>query len=393
MTSTMSANHIGERMRVLQVLGNALAGGVEQHVLDLARRLPAEGCDLVCVCPHESGFTRAVRDHGCDVLITPVQDDPRWRSIQLVVEAIRRYRIDLVHAHMPKAHALAGLAGSLTGVPVLATVHGMNITSHELGITRAVASHLIVVCQEAEYQALAMGVSPERITRIANGVDTDRFTPHGDGAAFRHALGVPEAAPLIGFAGRLSHEKGPDQFVQMAARVLRERADVHFALVGDGNMAGMLRATVAGLGLAQQVHFAGHHTDMAGVYPAFDILAATSRSEGMPLALLEAMACGCPVVAMAAGGVAEVVELGVTGLTADPGDWEGIALRVLDLLATPEHRRAMAGAARRRVEERFRLERSVRETVRLYRDLIRAPAAMTAARPLRLQSARSGRDG
>src|SRR4051812_32606636 len=179
-------------INVLEVIGNAGMGGMENYIKTFIANLPAERFRVTCVCPYESGFTNELRNLGVeDVFITPVEDDPMWRSIQLVSEVARLHEIDVIHAHMPKAHALAGISGCLVQKPVVATIHGMNVTSHELGITRSVNSHLITNCQEAYTQALAMGVPSEKVDLVRNGVDIERFTPNPAATELRDAINVP----------------------------------------------------------------------------------------------------------------------------------------------------------------------------------------------------------
>lgn len=354
---------------LLHVLGNVTGGGMERYVANLLHCLDPLEFRVSQLVPHESAFTAELRAAGHPVYVAGVHDDPPWRSIQAAVEIIRTFGVDLVHAHMPKAHALAGLAGALTGVPVVATIHGMNVTTHEYGIFRTTGSSLITVCQEAFTQALAMGVPLDRLALIPNGVDTEVFRP-GSGSVFRAQLGVPEGVPLVGYVGRLSHEKGPDVFLQVAEAVCRRHPGAHGVLVGEGNMAGHLAETIERLRLAGRVHLAGPCEAMDVVYPALDLLTVTSRSEGMPLAVLEAMACGVPVVAFAVGGLPEVVEFGTTGLLKSPGDWGGLVDQIVDLLGQAERRAAFGRAARRRVEERFHLRTAARLTVERYRQLL-----------------------
>jgi glycosyltransferase involved in cell wall biosynthesis len=358
------------------VIGNANVGGMEVAVRSLAGHLMADGCVVTCICPYESPYTASLRALGCDVFITPIGDDPSWRSIQLTLEVARLYGCDLIHAHMPKAHVLAGLAGSLAHLPAIATVHGMNITSHELGICRATGSHLITVCQEAFVQALAMGVPAERLTLITNGVDLKRFRPVPRTPAFRAALDIPPDAPLVGFVGRLDHEKGPDLFMRAMAHAFHRHHDLHAVMVGDGMLAGHLSDLATQLGLGPRLHMAGQREVDAEVYRSLDLLAQTSRSEGMPLVLLEAMACGVPAVAIAVGGVAEVIEHEATGQIVGAGDWEGVGIKVARLLEQPERLCAMGEAARRRAEERFDLDEGARRTAALFRQLGRAEAAL-----------------
>lgn len=359
-------------INIFEIVGSAKVGGMERSVLNLVHQLPTEQFRITCLCPFESQFTAALRQRGCQVFIAPVHDEPPWRSIQLAVEIIRLRQIDLLHAHMPKAHVLAGLAGCIAQTPVVATVHGMNITSHELGICRTTGSRLLTVCQEAYTQALAMGVPADRVTLVPNGVDTELFTPDRDGKRFRAALGAPLDAPLVGFVGRLAPEKGPDLFVRAAEKVALRRPDVHFAIVGDGDMADQVARQIEQAGLSDRIHMAGLWADTAEVYPALDIVAQTSRSEGMPLALLEAMACGRPVVAIGVGGVPEIVEVGTTGFLAGPQDCDGVATSVIELLEHPERLPELGRAARARAATLFDIHTSARLIGELFRQVARS---------------------
>src|SRR3954452_10786294 len=135
MQSITLAGRQDRPLHLLEVIGNASVGGMERYIINFVSQLPADDFQVICICPYESSFTTSLRNLGIEVYIAPISDDPAWRSIQLTVEVARLHEIDVLHAHMPKAHVLAGLAGHLIHRPVVATIHGMNITSHELGIT------------------------------------------------------------------------------------------------------------------------------------------------------------------------------------------------------------------------------------------------------------------
>ncbi len=366
-------------LHILEVVGNAIVGGMESFVVNLIRNLPTERYRVSVVCPFESPFTVALRQMGCAVFITPFGDDPHWASIQLTAQVVREHDVDVIHAHLPNGHVLAGIVGALTHTPTVATVHGLNLTNQELGISRTTGTDLTVVCQQTYMEAMALGVPAERLTLIPNGVDTATFTPGGSGERFRAPLGVPADAPLVGFVGRLNWEKGPDLFLRMAERVHRHQPHVHFCIVGEGPLAEGAVHMVGELGIGECVHLAGLWRNILEVYPAFDIFVQTSRSEGMPLALLEAMACGRPVVAMAVGGVTEVVEFGTSGLLVDAGDWEGLAIEVLQLLARPTRARELGEAARRRVEQNFNLKDTIRRTDELFQRLANSNLHLRAA--------------
>ena len=364
------SRHRNNRVNVLEVIGNASMGGMENYIKSFISRLPPDQFQVTCICPYESLFTASLRKIGVEeVYITPIADDPSWRSIQLTVEVARLHQTDILHAHMPKAHILAGLAGCLLRKPVAATIHGMNVSSHELGANRAVGSHLITNCQEAYTQSLAMGVPAERVSLVRNGVDTAVFTPGRNGDELRKAINVPPGTPLIGFVGRLDHEKGPDLFLRAAEYVHHLRPDVHFVLIGNGSMREQLGVMCANMRLEQQVHFAGWRTNTAEIYAALDLLVHTSRSDGTSLVLLEAMSCGCPTIGLAVGGVPEIIENGSTGLLAGAGDWEGIGIRIIQLLKEPELMQSMGAAAHIRIKQQFDLELNTRRTAELLRDI------------------------
>lgn len=367
-------------LNVLEIIGNAIVGGMESYVYNLVTHLPAADFNTICLCPYESAFTQSLRRAGHTVFITPMRDDPAWCAIEMAVELVRNFQIDLIHAHLLNAHTLAGLAARLTATPAVATIHTMSLPTQEASVTRATGTHLITVCQQAYAQALALGVRPDSVSLIPNGVDTTIFKPDGNGDEFRRALGVPPGAPLVGFVGRLAWEKGPDKFVQMAGRVHQHRADAHFVLVGEGPMERELVDLIECMNLADFVHLTGLRLDTHEIYLAFDVFVQTSRSEAMPLAILEAMACGLPVAAIAVGGVAEQVEAGTTGILLQPGewpgvaspfagDWEGVASALLMLLDHPALLKKMGQAGRRRAEEFFDLSRSVGETGELFQRL------------------------
>ena len=358
------------RLNVLEVIGNAGMGGMENYIKSFISNLPSDQFRVTCVCPCESSFTDSLRKLGVEeVFITPIEDDPAWRSIQLTAEVARLHQIDVLHAHMPKAHVLAGLASCLIHKPVAATVHGMNVTSHELGITRAVGSHLITNCQEAFTQALAMGVPAERVNLVRNGVDIEAFIPGDSGEEFRNFIGVPLNTPLVGYVGRLEHEKGPDLFLRAAEYVKHLRPDVHFVMVGAGNMRDHLREMCINMHLESQVHFTGWYANTAKIYTALDLLAHTSRSDGTSLVLLEAMASACPVVGLAVGGGREIIENESTGLMAGAGDWEGLGMKIIQLLEEPERLKTMGTLARARVVHYFNVATNTRGTAAVLRSL------------------------
>jgi glycosyltransferase involved in cell wall biosynthesis len=262
------------------------------------------------------------------------------------------------------ANTLAGLAGHVCGVPRI-VLSVRNVSPRHLArfpadryapAYRALAAAPRIVWT-ANAQAGAadyadwLGLDPARFAVVPNGVDPQAFRPDGGGrgASLRAALGVADSAPVILGVFRLSDEKEPVLFLDVCARVAAAVPGLAVLVCGVGPLRKPLEAHAARLRLAG-CRFLGQRADIADVYPAASLLLHTARHEGMPNAVMEAQACGVPVVATPAGDVATIVADGDTGLLAAHGDADALARACLRLLGDAALRRRMgaAGAARMR---------------------------------------------
>jgi glycosyltransferase involved in cell wall biosynthesis len=364
------------RLHVLEVIGNAIVGGMETWVERLIERLPPERFRFTALCPFESPFADRLRALDVEVLIVPMPDDPPWSSIQTALALANANGIDLLHAHLPKAHLLAGLVGRLSGKPVVTTVHGRQLNMLDLEVHRAVNSHLSVVCKQSYFHALGLGVNPSHLSCETNGVDTQVFRPRARApGGLRESLGLDATTPLVGFIGRLSPEKGPEVFVRAALLLQGRQSPAQCVFIGEGPMQAELAALSERLGLRGRLHFAGLRDDMATVYNELDVAVSTSHSEAMPLALMEAMASGLPVIATRVGGVPDIVEHGQTGWLVASGDFDDIAGRCAALVNDPALRQRMGERGRLRTIERFELGESVDRVGRLLNRLAGPRAA------------------
>ena len=360
-TAILPAN--GSRLHVLQIVGNAIVGGMETSVERLIAHLPSQRVGVTALCPFESPFTDRLRALGADVVIATITDEPSWHAIQLTCALVRASAVDVIQTHLPNAHVLGGIVGRLVDKPVLATIHGRALTSLDLEVHRAASTHLAVVCRHSHLHALGVGVHPKHLHLVPNGVDTDVFSPGRPRlGALRTRFDIGVDAPLVGFVGRLSWEKGPDVFLRTALAAHIARPDAHFVLIGEGPMHAQLASFVSRFDLAGHVHFAGMQSAMPMVFGELDVVVSTSRSEAMPLAVMEAMASGLPVVACKVGAVPDLVQHGVTGWLVEEGDAEALAMRLVDLLDDHAARTAGGRAARQRATERFTLSAHVTQT-------------------------------
>ena len=205
---------------------------------------------------------------------------------------------------------------------------------------------------------------------MANGVDVAAIDAARPGNLVRRELGLPEGVPVIGLVGRLDHwGKGHKELLEAMAPLMA-RHPVHALIVGGGRRMDEVRSLAAGLGLAGAVHFLGPRPDVPDLLNAMDIFVLPSYSEGLSLALLEAMAAGMPVIATAVGGTPEVVTDGDNGLLIPPRDAAALAEALERLLADPAWAQRLGANARAHVREHYSLDRLGREINEIYEELV-----------------------
>lgn len=290
---------------------------------------------------------------------------------------LRAERIDVLHCHLPLAGVAGRLAARLARVPVVYTEHNVLARYHPLtrrahSVTWRLQAAVVAVSGEvAASVRRTMGEAvPVRVVR--NGIEVERMTASAEEvAAARVELGAPGGEPLVGTIAVLREQKRLDLWLAAARTIAEGLPAARFAIVGDGPLRGPLEAEAARLGIASRVTFTGLRQDVRPYHHAFDLFLGSSQFEGLPLALLEAMAAGRPVVATRVGGVPEAVEDGVEGLLVPPGDPAALAAAALSLLRDPQRARALAAAARRRVAADFSVARMARELELVYAEVLR----------------------
>jgi len=236
----------------------------------------------------------------------------------------------------------------------------------------------VLVNSEAIRAHLLAGghIAPKKIVVIRNGLSAaaERAALEADGRAKQRAallreLNLDEGAKLIGFVARLQPVKGHRYFIEAASRVAAVEPKAHFLLVGGGALQREIEEQVARLGLSDRVHLLGGRDDAASIAAGFDVAASASLSEGLPNAVMEAMAAGALVVATAVGGTAELVIDGVTGFLVPPADAGALSRRILDALRNPERSAQMAAQGRLRALSQFGMRRMVESVEGLYQEI------------------------
>jgi glycosyltransferase involved in cell wall biosynthesis len=212
--------------------------------------------------------------------------------------------------------------------------------------------------------------SAGKIAVVYNGIRTDHFRPRTASAELRARYGIPADALVLGTVGRLAEIKRQDILIRGFAKLRSQVPNLHLLLVGDGVMREPLSDLAADLGIGEFVHFAGYQSDTASYLGLMSVFALTSRSEGMPLGILEAWAAGVPVVASRVGGVPELIEHDRNGLLFDAGDVDGFAATSGRLFNDPVLREELRTSALQGVRRDFDLRTMAHRYDQEYRRLL-----------------------
>lgn len=382
-------------MRILQVSSARAFGGGERHLADLARGLAARGHEVFAALSLSSPLLDKLGGiSDSNILKLPLRNALDLASAARLARFASEKHVEIIHAHVARDYTLAAFAARRARVARLVlTRHVLFPLSRIHRLTLSNVSRVVAVSEAVAVALRTQAIIPaDKIRVVANGVDLRRFDearaeferesrrfdssqqPLHDGTARR---------PLrVGIVGELSEIKGQEDFVRAAA-VVAERFDdeVEFVIVGgDKSRAGEYRARVesliAELGLTERVRLLGRLEDVAGVVASLDVFVSASNSEAFGIAMVEAMACGVPVVATATEGAKEIVADGVTGLVVPTGDARALAAAVLALLEDAQHRLALGARAKEMARERFSIERMIEATEHVYAEALeRAPDA------------------
>jgi len=357
-----------------------------EHMLTLAAEL-RERYTLTFVCPPtEPGraLLRRAAALGLETFTGAARaDGPAWARLKRWLTA-RRFALFHAHAGIGWEGQAGCRAARDAGIPaVVRTEHLPDLitTPHERwAYERGVVAvdRTIAVSDAASASFLRAGVPAAKLRTIRNGIPPPGVAP--DRATARRALGASARDRLILTVGRMTPQKGHATLLAAAPRVLTMCPNASFLWAGEGPLQPELRLGADELRLTDQVRFLGQCGDVQSLYAAADLFVLPSRFEGLPLALLEAMAAGLPVVGTCVCGTEEAVLDGVTGRLVPGGDSEALAEAIVEALSDPAKAARWGDAGRRRVAEHFTASRMARETAALYEELLTA-ARQPGVRP------------
>ncbi len=402
---TIPRTVIEDRFRVLQVIGNLDRGGGQEVVRTLVRHLPEAGVDPVVVSLSDGPLRSEIEAGGIPVVIIPgrmtsLLDGPRGiREIMRIrsdlAAVAREHQTRVVQTHLLRSLDFVALAlrASRDVDVVLWTVHNalLDLRADQLPanawllrpkrivhrmmyrVGGRVADGFIAVSDDvASSVRHAFRPPRDRLTVIPNGVEVERYGTSIARAEVRASIRIPADAPMAIVVAKLMTQKGHAVLLDALPRVHERFPLLHTVLVGEGELRAQLEARVRRERLDDRVRFLGDRGDIPDLLSASDLFVLPSLWEGLPMALLEAMATRLPVIASAVSGTRQVIQDDRSGVLVPAGDARALAGAMMRVLGDPHHAAALGRAARSRVEDCYSAGAQAQRHVRLYRTQLSA---------------------
>jgi len=367
------------RWQIVFLITGLAYGGAETQLVNLVTSLKERGWDVRVVSMlSPQAFTEELKEAGIPLSTLNMRRgvaDPR--AVFGLVRMLREWRPDIMHSHMVHANLLARIARIFYRIPVLiCTAHSID----EGGRWREIAYRLTDfladlttnVSQAGVERYIRVGAVPKgKIRYVPNGVDTAQFKPDEVGVKrLRKELGINDCFVWLA-VGRFEEAKDYPNMLQAFKMVVDKKQDTLLLLAGQGSLLEETRKLANELDLEDKVRFLGVRHDVPDLMNAADAYVMSSAREGMPMVLLEASACGLPVVATDVGGNSEVVLSGTTGYIVPPRNPEALALGMEKMMALPhEERCEMGKAGRAHIEANYSLDQIVDQWENLYKELL-----------------------
>ena len=373
-------------LRIVVVAEGAVWGGIETHLSQLLPSAAAAEPSLAIRCLLLAKGALAERlSHAGGIPVEVAPDSGRAATALWLASRLREHGPALIHAHGFEAEILCAAIGRTRGTPVVITVHsdpgrvphqapdrGVAPSAALYAARRFGAARIIAVSRDIRHRLVDLGVHANRVSLVYNGVAAPRDGEAAAAAALRAALGFSAETVALGMIGRLEPVKGHLRVLRLFARLREELPSAALVFAGDGPLREEIEVEVASLGLGDVVHRLGFRDDVGAVMSALDVGIFASSHEGVPFAALEMMRRGVPLACFGVGGLLEIVEDGVTGLFAPPGDDDALRERLSTLVRDPSRRRALGEAAARAVGSSFSVEAMTAATVAVWREVASA---------------------
>ena len=374
-------------MNILQVTKGALMGGGERHVLTLLEGLKKNDVRLYLAVFSEGRLAEAARRLGVEVHVIPKRFRGDLRPLKSLVNLIKTKKIDIVHTHLISGNFYGRLAGKIAGVKgIVSTQHH----SHKDAVGHfavpfmktlffggdnlmgKISDRIITPSEDLKRLMINYGIKASKIITIPNAIDMDNTQLSSIQIdSCRREFAISSDMKVIGMVGRLVSVKNFELYINAAKQVIDKGIKAKFLIIGEGPLYADLKRLSLDLGLEKHLIFTGFREDVFRLIAMLDVFVLCSKSETNPIALMEAMASGKPVIATHVGGVAELVDHGVDGLLCSSDDINCLTKSIVHLLSNAKTAESLGNRGREKMLKHYSLKRLSTLLFDVYNKIIR----------------------
>lgn len=360
-------------IKVLHVLSDTNIGGAGRYLFNLLSFNDNNRFQTVVACPGGGELEKQLKSKGIRVLtLEGGESSVNLGHIKRLRQIISREKVDIVHTH---ASFAGRIAGRMSGCKVVMTRHGLGSGGNRMVkraatrlISRIFTDRIIAVSRAVKVSLMDSGVPADMITTVYNGIDLSKFD--GINGTLRRKLGIAPGVPIVGIVARLVPEKGYEYAINAFYHVLKVYPSARLVIVGDGPLEESLKSMCIKLGINEHVIFTGYRQKVENLVADFDVFVLPSVSEGLGLALLEAMALGKPAVATEVGGIPEVIKHDVNGLLVPPGNDKYLAEGIIEVLSDKKRAKTLGLEAQKTACQKFSSKTMIEKTEEVYMEIL-----------------------
>jgi glycosyltransferase involved in cell wall biosynthesis len=360
-------------MRILHTEWSEGWGGQERRVMADLVGMGERGHSMYLATRPQARIAAEARAAGITVVTLPMRGNADLVSIARLARYLRAHRIQVVNTHSGVDSWIGALAAKLARVPALVRTRHLHLPLRR-GWSNFVhfLPDTVITCGQAMQQLLVRdcGFPEDRVVSIPTGIDFPRFTPSASRDATRQELGIDEHSFVVLMVGIIRGVKRHEVALRAFKEFSRGNPNTRLLLAGEGPMRSDMERLAKELAISDRVIFLGHREDIPDLMAAADVLLLTSRSEGIPQAISQAMGTGLPVIATMVGGVPELIVNEVTGLLVPPENPPAVAAALQRVAADPEAARDLAGRGRSHALSKLSLQAMLDRTESEYRRLL-----------------------
>ncbi len=357
--------------------------------MQIMKGLSKHTFDVFSCCSLSKEQEEELSAEGVQIINMQLSEYNPVASVLRLSKIIRSENIHIVHSQGGRADVYARVAGVIVRTPLIVSSTAVLVDRYEVtGLKKVMyvgcdrwterCVNKFIVVSESLRESLIKdhGIEGSKITKIYNGIELDRFQPSvEDGEKFRRECNIDQEGILVGSVGRLVYEKGYEFLIGAWPMIVEAYPKAKVVIVGDGPLKCELEALARELRIVESCYFIGFREDISMILSSLDVFVLPSIMEGLPMAILEAMAMEKPIVATDIDGVREEIENGRTGILVPPGDSRALGEAIHELLKDRWKARKFAVEARKRVEEMFELKRQLGLYEELYKELVKGSRA------------------